>query len=676
MSGIPSNIARVPNMLASQSALAGMTRTSLSMLRVQEQLLTGRSLIRPSDDAVRTSIVLSLEDRISYTDQRLRNMQHSTALLNTLDQALADARELATEANSIASSQVGVGSDAATRANQAVVINTMLQEFVSIANRRYTNVHVFAGDATNRAPIEAFHGGYRYVGRGEGLITDIGESLRIPVTLNGEDAFGALSARVRGQVDLNPMLTRDTLLTDLRGARGLGVSLGLMQIGIDDGVTPQTITLDLTGAATVGDVLDRIESAIRAADPGALAGVFPSATSSGERISFGINAGYNITFSSVGSSVVAEDLGVASFVYTDTDDVNTNLNADLDPVLTLTTRLGDLDPNGGMSFGDIVFSNGGLTGIVTTQPNMTIADLKAQVRALNLGIRIELNADGNSIDVINEVSGMRMAVHEGGANAATALGIRTVLSTTALAQFNDGRGVEIAHGAIHPVTGLPDPVRNLDFRIHLTDGSSFTVDLEPPDMENVAALLAKINSEAAAAGFGGVFSATLSPGTNGIVFEDTAGGPDPIRVESLHGRAAEDLGLLDGQFTSGAPATFAGSDRTTVRVDSIFTTLIELRDALTEDNQTGITLAGTWLQEDSDRLVRARALVGARASRVEAGVIRVEDLRLLDERVRSELRDLDFTEAATRFSLLQLAQQAGLAATARSVSLTLLDFLR
>ncbi|TVQ59740.1 MAG: hypothetical protein EA379_10085 [Phycisphaerales bacterium] len=676
MSGIPSNLARVPNMLATQTSLSGMTRTSINMLRVQEQLLTGRSLVRPSDDAVRTSIVLVLENRLAASEQRSRNMQHATALLNTLDQSLADARELATEAHSIASSQVGIGSDAATRANQAVVIDSILQQFVSTANRKYTNVHVFSGSATSKAPIEPFLGGYRYTGRGDGMRVDIGEALNIPVTLNGEDAFGALSARVKGAVDLDPRLTRDTLLSDVRGALGLGVNLGLLEIEIDDGVTPQTIAVDLAGSSSVDDVLSRIESAIRDADPGALNGAYPSADVAGQRLSFDIAAGYGIEFRGVGTASIARDLGIDGFTFTDADNVKAGADGDLDPRLTELTRMGDLDPVGGMSFGDIVFKNDSLSGTVTINADTTIAEFKALVEGLNLGIRIEIGADGRSLDAVNEVSGMRMAIEEGGGDVAAALGIRSFMGNTRLSDFNDGRGVEIAHGRLDPVSGLPDPARNVDFRVFLTDGSSFDVDLVPGDTADVATLLAKINSEAAAAGFGAVFTATLSTGSNGIVFEDTLGGPEAMRVQSLNGRAAEDLGLLEGEFTGGATATFAGSDRAKVRVNSIFTTLIDLRDALTSDDQLGITLAGEWMQEDTDRLVRARALVGARSTRIEAGIGREQDLRLLDERIRSELVDVDYTEAATRFSLLELTQQAGLSATARALSLTLLDFLR
>ena len=48
----------------------------------------------------------------------------------------------------------------------------------------------------------------------------------------------------------------------------------------------------------------------------------------------------------------------------------------------------------------------------------------------------------------------------------------------------------------------------------------------------------------------------------------------------------------------------------------------------------------------------------------------------MDQRLRSEINDLDYAEAATRFAALQRQLEASLAVSARTANLTLLDFLR
>ncbi|TVQ31741.1 MAG: hypothetical protein EA376_08760 [Phycisphaeraceae bacterium] len=686
MSQIPSNLARVPNLLSSQVTRNNITRTSIELLNLQGQLSSGKRINRPSDDPVGAALLGTIDGRLARSGQQLKNMNHGSSSLATVDQSLGEAMELALEARTIASSQIGVGSDASTRKSQAVVVESLIQELVSVVNRRYADIHVLGGERTANPPIERFFEGFRYRGAGEGLLTDIGSELNIPITIGAEQALGSLSARVEGDVDLNPMLGMQTQIRDVRGVEGLGVRMGSIEIEIDDGMgAPTSVTVDLTGAKMVGDVAKMIESAIREADAGALAGAFPGGVAihaSGERYEIDAAAGYTIRINDVGAGSTASDLGLADFNF---DAGNThNPAADLDPRVSSFTRLGQFDTTPAFSPGEIVFRNGGRVGRVDVDATTTVAELQREVEALGLGIRIEISENGRSLNVVNEVSGSMMSVEDSGGGTLTAqtLGIRTLSDTTPLSVFNNGRGVEIAHGNIHPVTGLPDTARNVDFEVTLSDGTTFTVDLTPDDTVSVGATLAAINAAAAAEGVTigvgpGEFEARLAEGDGrGIVLVDNLGGPDPVTVRSLNGHAAEDLGLMNGESDPGPPATFAGSDRATVRVDSLFSTLMDLKRALDSNDERGIEFAGERIESDIDRLTSVRAVVGGRSQRLDAAQERAEDAQLLDEIVKSGIEDLDLIEATSRFSLLQVIQQAGYQSAAQSQSLSLLNFLR
>src|SRR5262249_42194123 len=138
-------------------------------------------------------------------------------------------------------------------------------------------------------------------------------------------------------------------------------------------------------------------------------------------------------------------------------------------------------------------------------------------------------------------------------------------------------------------------------------------------------------------------------------------------------QAFGDLGLDQGAYDAGS-ATFVAADRAKVRVDNLFTQLFDLRDALASNDTSGITLAGERLEQSVGRVAEARALVGGYSQRVQDAAARRQDQELLDQKTRSELRDLDYAEAATRFSSLQTQLSAGLQVAATG-SRTLLDFL-
>ena len=74
MSSIVSTLSRAPDLLTAQLAGSAINRTSLALLRVQNQLATGHAINTPSDDPVRAATIAILDDRIERTSQRKRNL--------------------------------------------------------------------------------------------------------------------------------------------------------------------------------------------------------------------------------------------------------------------------------------------------------------------------------------------------------------------------------------------------------------------------------------------------------------------------------------------------------------------------------------------------------------------------------------------------------------------------
>jgi flagellar hook-associated protein 3 FlgL len=303
MSSIPTNLTRVSNLLSSQIMLGALNVTNQRLLTTQIQLATGRLVNRPSDNAVAASAISVLDEILERREQRLRNLSHGEAVLNNADAALLEASDLLLEAKSIGLSQIGVGSDAETRANQAKVIDAMLNEMVRIGNSKYQDLHLFGGSAAGQTPFVELLGRWQYRGNGNGLITDTGFTRAAPITTSGASAFGALSARVQGDHDLDPTMVADTRLVDLNGARGFGVSLG--SINVDVGGTD--LTVDLSSAHTVGDVASLLQTAIQTLDAGATVSIDAGA---GNRFAIAGNA-VTITISDLSTPATAADLGLS-----------------------------------------------------------------------------------------------------------------------------------------------------------------------------------------------------------------------------------------------------------------------------------------------------------------------------------------------------------------------------
>lgn len=684
MSLIPSNLARVPNLLVQRINLASVSRTTVDLLKVGQQISTGQDIARPSDDIVRAATIGVLDDRLGRSAQTQRNLSQASASLGLLDQLFGEATNSANQARTIASQQSSTGSSTGERSAQATVVDQIIAGLYNSVNRSSVAGYGLGGSQSSSAPVREFLNGYRYTGKGPGIVTDLGQFSSVPITLGPGNPLGNVSTRVASTIDYNPDLTADTRLSDLGGARGLGVAAGTVLFAVNGG---SAISVDLAGADTVQDVITRVSSAIRDYETTSGTTVLgPGGISvSGGAFSIDVAAGNTLRFADPAGGTSAQDLGLAGQVPFDFSSTSP-AGADTNPKLTLRTPVSALAGVSGR-LGQIKVTNAGRSAVVDLSGAQTLGDVKNSLEGANLGLRVEINAAGNGISVTNEVSAGRagalsIAEVSGGNLTATRLGIRTLDSTTRLADFNFGKGVEIVDGQVDPATGNPSIPLNLDFTITLGNAAKTTipVDLRPQDLTNVQSLLDRINSQAqtalAAAGLPATaFSAGLSDGPNGIALrQDPSYGGAIGVVANNNSPAATQLGLLDGTYDPSS-ATFVGSDHAKVRVESLFSDLIDLRDGLRQDDTSGIGFASDSLKRSLEGLTQTRGLVGAYAQRVDQATTRETDRVTLDTQTRSTLADTDYASASARYSLLQTQLQASLQLTAASQTRSLLDYL-
>lgn len=649
MSGISSIYSRTSSLMMSTQLQARLRDTQLQLLRAQTQMTTGKSVVRPSDDPAKASAILFLREQLAARTQYSRNLDHALSLLNNADAALGEANDILIDARSIASSQVGVGSDADTRRTEANIIDAQIKAMIDIANRQIDGIALFGGNqgtADGQNVFEEFLGGIRYRGSRTNLAGEVGASRSQPFTSNGADAFGALSSRIQSLIDLDPQAAATTRLVDVDGAQLQGVRLGTITIDVDG----TEVQLDLTGSDTLGDVVTRVNDAIDSVD--AAAGAL---SISGEGFALTANAGHTITITDPGSGQTAADLGIDLDVT-----ATTTAGSALNIKLTELTALTDLGTAVDFAAG-LTITQGETTKTADFSSAETIQDLMNVVDELGLGLRLQINEDADGLDLVSEVSGLRLSVGENGGTTAADLGLGTYLASTLLSDFRDGRGVQAISG-------------DDDFAITLHDGTTFNVNID--GVTTVGELMTAIEDAATTAGVavGIDFTVSLATVGNGLTLNDNTAGASDFKVENLGtSLAATNLGLARN---AGADATIQGDDDTKIYVDSLFTHLIDLRNSLQNDSTSGITLAGSRLETDLQTVTQARAEVGVQSQRVEQQKNRSSEQELSEKTMLSELRDADLTEVITRFGQLQMQLQASLQVGAQNLQLSLLDFLR
>jgi flagellar hook-associated protein 3 FlgL len=642
MSVVPTSTARVSNQLRAQLAQGHIARTQRGLLQVQTELTTGHRINVSSDDPGDAAIVQQLQKTLEQRGVFLTNLRSAKSRLSEVDSTLSDLTDLVRQAQQIASANVGSDVPPDQRAGAAAIVDTLLNQVLSLANKQFEGSFLFGGDRATEAPFSASGGGVRYNGTGNVLANAFDEGADLPFTVSGADVFGALSTRVHGRTDLAPSLSATTRLADLPVATGNGVRHGKVLLGNGS----STATVDLSAADTVGDVI----AAINAAGVGSItASIAPD----GNSLRLSAGATDDVTLVEVGGGSIASDLGLltptggGAGVALD--------GADVKPAVSPLTALASLRGGAGIDLtSGIKVTSGGTTETLTFAGATTVQDLLNAINGAHAGVVARINADTTGIDVLNPVQGTKVTVGENGGTTAADLGVLTFSPSTPQADLNGGTGVRTVAG--------------VDFRVTASDGSTFDVALGSAG--TVADVLWVINTAATSAGV--AVSASLSGSGGGITLTDSTGGSGTLSVTPQNfSPAAADLGLDEAPVAN----VIVGRDVGAASPRGLFANLAKLRDALRANDSAGVTAAAEGLTQDDSRVTRIRGETGARVQEMDAREQRLDDQNVATEALLSSLADTDLTEAITRFQTLQTTLQATLQTTARVLDLSLLDFL-
>lgn len=639
----PINISRVTTTLKSGALLGSLQRNSLDSFLQQARISSGRQFVSPSEDPSRAARALSLSEVLEQQGQLITNIRHASNALDATDAAMAEVSRLITDAEAVASQNIGTLASSEEREAAAEVVKSIREQLVAVGNRSFDGRFIFAGRNTNLQPFVSALGGVTYRGDTGDVFarTDLDELS--PINLTGDVLFGALTATTPS-VNLDPIISSDTRLEDLIGAFATGISKGEFQIVEDNGTA---VTVDLSSADSVGDVVEAINEAATAAG----AGFTASLGSSGLVITPGGSA---VTVRDISTGTTARDLGIVTQTAT-TAPIN---GTDLGVLLSTTTPIANLVGGTGIDLsGGLLITNGDFSATVDLSQAETVQDILNAINASGLSVVAQINADRNGIEVVNTVSGLTMTVGENGGTTATELGIRSLHEQTTLASLNQGQGVRTSTGVT-------------DIAITAKNGASFEVNLD--GAVTIQDVLDLINAAAAAAGV--AITADLAPVGNGIRLNDASGGSGAIIVERANvSFALDDLGL--GGRADDPATTFVGQDVAGVKIQGVIAALFDLERALLNDDSQAITLAVEDVDAHLVEFNRARGLVGARAAAMQDRLTQTESAAFATRSFLSDVQDLDFTEAITKFQQAQTTLQATLLTGSQVLNTSLLDFL-
>lgn len=300
MNVISTPSSRISDTYSRQQLLQQMQQQQQSLNKLQTQISSGSQFTLPSDNPSAALTAVGLQSMIAQNQQYSTNLSTNASYLNASDSALSQVNTLVTNIQGVALGAVGATATAGSRQAAAAQVQDTLNQIVSLGNTVFNGRYLFAGSATNTQPFVNGAAGVSYMGNTANLLSYANAGNLFATNVTGDSAFGGFSSSVQGTGNLTPIVTANTSLADLNGGRGVAAG----SIVISDGTHASTI--DLSSAATVGDVVKMIE-----AHPPATRGVTVNITSTGLTVSLDSAGGGQLSVTDVGNGTTAADLGIA-----------------------------------------------------------------------------------------------------------------------------------------------------------------------------------------------------------------------------------------------------------------------------------------------------------------------------------------------------------------------------
>ena len=656
---------RTSDALSRYRSLYQVQVSKLGIQQLENQLSSGKRFDLPSQDPTAAIRVIGIQRDLEFRDQTLRNLDSSQGYLNVTESTLANVQDTLTEIRGLGVESAGNVNSEAERTGWVSQINATIERLTAAANTRYQDRYLFAGGRVDTPTVSNVKNAIQFTGNESSLLTiaDSGEYVAHNVT--GQKALGLISDSVVSRVDLDPAAIASTRLADLNG--GLGISPGAIQLA--DGV--ERVTVDLSSAETLGDVIERVNAA---------------APLSGRKVQLSLSSGalvvayedgalgqLRILESATGRT--AADLGI--LVETPSTPLPIT-GSTLDPILRQTTLLSQL--NGGLGFNandGIRLEQNGKSYTILIGTAVTLEDVTNTINGSGAAVRADITPDGKSLRIRSTQSGTNFSIGESTGNLAERLGLRTFHGQLRLDQLNFGQGVNQADGP--------------DLTFQRNDGSEFSIDLV--GTTTVQDVLDRINNHVVNQVPAKKINASLNTVGNGITISSLEYIPDPlgppltttpgpIKIRNAGGsQAAWGLGLIPIGSTEaeaslvGTTYSILGKDPNPQEVKGVFNSLIRLREAVTAQDTTGIARAVELLDQDLSRLSLSRGSLGVRQQRID-------DLKSLQEDNQIELKadesrnfDADLVQTISELQARQASYEASLKLLGNSSQLSLFNYI-
>jgi len=370
-------VTRVTSQAQQANSLQNIFRITENLFKAQQEIATGKRINRPSDDPAGMRDALLLRTGVNQANQFIRNIDNNRIFIQAGDTSLQSVNLNLIRAKELAVSELGGASTAETRSFAASELDQIISQVFETANTKVKNQFIFSGTNFRIQPFSSEASGAIYLGNSESFKVGIANKVSVDFSIPGSQVLAT---------DLNPQLTSSTSLSSLNG--GIGISSGTFSISDRAG---NSANIAVNATDNISSLISRINSSS--------VNVTASISGNGLQITDTSTViSQALTISEVSGGSTASELGILG------KRDGTLTGSDLNPTLTTSTLVSDLDGGNGLTLNDINIVNGAASATVTLSSASTINDVLNTINNAGLNVTASINSAGNSLQISSNSS--------------------------------------------------------------------------------------------------------------------------------------------------------------------------------------------------------------------------------------------------------------------------------
>ena len=192
---------RITQRAVAQTSLQGLNHNMGALTKLQQQMTSGKTIIKPSDSPVGTNKSMQTRQAISATDQQARNISDGKGWLNAADTALTSMNSQVNRVRDLALQASNTGAMSGTaREALAAEVEALRESMLGVANQNIGGRPIFGGATVGSSAYDATGkfvgvGGTADVGGAPTALTvpltrRVSDSEVIRIDITGCEAFG------------------------------------------------------------------------------------------------------------------------------------------------------------------------------------------------------------------------------------------------------------------------------------------------------------------------------------------------------------------------------------------------------------------------------------------------------------------------------------------------------